>query len=400
MYTPRSNWVLFGLYSLISIAVFIAALVSPMVRGFAYAPLRELLAPPPKPVEISLIYSTEKEDWLKEAILSFEKTNPRVAGRPIHIQTQAMGSREMVLAVLDGQQKPVLISPASSLQTTVLEDQSRGKFGQAVVEAKNAASCRPVVNSPLVLVAWKERAQALWGGAPGADIWRQIHDAAIDSQGWGRFGHPDWGYVKFGQTDPLKSNSGFMAILLMTYNYFGKTSGLTAQDILSNQDYQKWFLGLEGTISQFGESTGTYMKDIVAYGPSVYDMVAVYEASAIEQADNAVGRYGELHVYYPPATIVSDHPFCVLQADWVQPEQARAAGLFVDYLLSRSMQALAMDRYGFRPADGSIALTDAGSPWQRYAQNGLTAALPPQVELPPANVLSTLLDFWSRNVSH
>lgn len=88
MYTPRSNWVLFGLFSLISIVVFIAGLVSPTVRSFAYAPLRELLMPPPKPVEITLIYSTEKEDWLKEAIPSFERTNPRVDGRPIHIQTQ------------------------------------------------------------------------------------------------------------------------------------------------------------------------------------------------------------------------------------------------------------------------------------------------------------------------
>ncbi len=38
---------------------------------------------------------------------------------------------------------------------------------------------------------------------------------------------PIGGYVKFSHTDPLKSNSGFMTIPLMTYGYHGKTSGLT-----------------------------------------------------------------------------------------------------------------------------------------------------------------------------
>lgn len=385
---------------MVSIGVFLAAIISPQVRSIAYAPLRDLILPPPQPIVVTLVYSTEKDAWLSEAIPDFEKTNPMVNGRPVQIKTQSMGSREMVLAVLDGSQKPVLISPASSLQTSILEDLSQAKFGQPVVQAKNTSSCRPVVQSPLVLVAWRERADALWGPAPKADLWRQIHDAVIDPQGWAKYGHPDWGYVKFGQTSPLTSNSGFMAILLMTYNYYNKTSGLTAQDILSNPDYQAWFLGLEGTVSKFGDSTGTYMKDMIAYGPSMYDMIAVYEASAIEQADNATGRDGELHIYYPPATIVSDHPFCVLQADWVQPEQAQAAQAFVDYLLSQPIQSLAMMKYGFRPTDTSIALNQPGSPWQKYAHNGLTVNLPPQVELPPANVLSTLLDFWSRNVSH
>ena len=87
-----------------------------------------------------------------------------------------------------------------------------------------------------------------------------------------------WGYIKFGHTNPLKSNSGFQTILLMTYNYFGKTSGLTSADILSDADYQRWLTGFEGAISQFGDSTGTYMEDIIAYGPSLYDIVAVYDA--------------------------------------------------------------------------------------------------------------------------
>ena len=43
--TPRLNKVIFALYLLITIAVFIATLVSPTVRALAYAPLRDLLLP-------------------------------------------------------------------------------------------------------------------------------------------------------------------------------------------------------------------------------------------------------------------------------------------------------------------------------------------------------------------
>jgi hypothetical protein len=303
----------------------------------------------------------------------------------------------MYLAVLEGRERPDLISPASSLQISLLEDLSASRYGAPVVSLRDREMCRPVLLSPLVLVAWKERAQVLWGDDPNGNLWRRLHDALTDPKGWEAYDRPQWGYVKFGQTTPLKSNSGFQTLLLMTYNYFGKTSGLTAADILSNPDYQQWLTEFEGTVSKFGDSTGTYMQEIIAYGPSLYDLVAVYEATAIENAENAVGRYGELQIYYPPATSLSDHPFCVVQADWVTPDKARAAQMFLDYLTDREMQELALMQHGFRPVDQGIPLDQPGSPFQRYAANGLRLDLPPEVEVPPGNVLNTLLDFWSRN---
>jgi hypothetical protein len=140
------------------------------------------------------------------------------------------------------------------------------------------------------------------------------------------------------------------------------------------------------------------MEEIIAYGPSLYDIVAVYEATAIEHAENAVGRYGELVVTYPPATLMSDHPFCVVDAEWVTPQQAQAAEMFVDFLTSRQAQEAALLQHGFRPVDPGIPLDQPGSPLVTYADNGLEIDLPPQVELPPGNVLNTLLDFWGRNV--
>lgn len=401
MYTPRINWLLFILFSLSAVGVFTAALILPEFRSIAYAPVRELVLPPPEPVVVSVLYSTEKEAWLNEVITDFESTNPTVDGHPVQIELEKMGSWEIYAAVLDGTRQPVIVSPASSLQIAAMVDSSTVKFGNPIVNPADQTSCRPVVTTPLVLVAWKERADVLWGTQPGKSLWKDLHNALTDPQGWAALNHPEWGYVKFGHTDPLKSNSGFMTTLLMTYGYYGKTSNLSASDILSNSEYQQWFLETESSIGTFEYSTGPLMEKMVVYGPSTFDIVAVYEATAIEQAENAVGRYGELRVYYPPALLWSDHPFCILNTDWVTPQETEAATLFIDYLTSESAQKLALFKYGFRPVDAAIPLEQTGSPFDRYAANGFRADLSnlPDVEIPAGNVLNTLRDFWSRNVT-
>jgi len=396
--TPRINWLLLTLYLLISISVLGAALLMPEVRAVTYAPVRDWLLPPPSPIVISVLYSTEKQQWLQEAVNRFAKTRTRVGGRPIEVTLHESGSRELYLAILDGKAQPTLISPASMLQIALLEELSASKFGRAVVNPQEKATCRPVLNSPLVLVAWQERAAVLWGDNPNGNMWLRMHDALVAPKGWEAYGHPEWGYIKFGHTNPLLSNSGLQTVLLMTYNYFEKTQSLTAADILANADYQQWFIAFEGTISRFGDSTGTYMNEIVAYGPSMYDFVAVYEATAIEQLENAVGRYGELRLYYPPATSLSDHPFCVLTADWVTPEQTQAAQALLAFLTGSEMQTLALMKYGFRPVDPTVALEQPGSPFVQYRNNGVRLQLPPAVETPRGAVLQTLLDFWQRNV--
>ncbi|MBC7876179.1 MAG: substrate-binding domain-containing protein [Anaerolineales bacterium] len=401
MYTPRINWFLFVIFSLATVGVLIAAMVSPAFRPIAYAPLREAVIPPPEPIVVSVLYSTEKEAWLNEVILDFERTNPTIDGHPIKIELEKMGSWEINSAVLDGVRQPDIVSPASSLQLAALVDASSVQFGRPLVNPADTATCRSVFKTPLVLIAWKERADVLWGRQPGASLWRDLHDALNDPQGWAAYNHPEWGYVKFGHTDPLKSNSGFMTILLMTYGYYGKTTNLDASNILSNNEYQNWFLETESSIGQFEHSTGPLMEKMVVYGPSTFDMVTVYEATALEQAENAVGRYGELRVYYPPAILWSDHPFCVLNADWVTPQKTEAATLFIDYLTSKPAQEVALMKYGYRPVDTSIKLEQSGSPFDRYAANGFLADLSGirEVEIPAGNVLNTLRDFWSRNVS-
>lgn len=400
--TPRLNWALFIVYVLATMGVLVAALISPTIRGLAYAPLRALILPPPQPIVVDVLYSTEKAAWITEAVRRFQASGARLDGRPIQPELSKSGSREMYLAVLDGDARPDLISPASMLQISLLQDLSAARtdrFKSAVVDRGDSRTCRPVLNTPVVLVAWKNRADVLWGENPGDDLWLDLHKA-VTEETWETYGHPEWGFIKFGQTNPLKSNSGFQTFLLMTYGYFDRTNGLS-NDYILDPDYQNWYREFGRNVTKFGDSTGTFMEEIVAYGPSRYDIVAVYEATAIEHVENAVARYGSgygsLQIYYPPATSLSDHPFCVLKADWVALEEARAAQMFLDFLTSREMQELAL-QHGFRPVDDGISLERPGSPFPRYAANGVQLDLTAQVEVPPGNVLNTMLELWARTV--
>src|SRR5262245_5534187 len=128
--------------------------------------------------------------------------------------------------------------------------------------------------TPLVLVAWEEWAKVLWPQGP-TSFWHDLHDALAEPQGWvGRGGPATWGFVKFGHTSPLTSNGGAQTLVLLTYGFYNKTGTLTGDDIL-NPAFQQWLTEVERGVSEFGDSTGTFMTNMVRFGPSKYDLVAV-----------------------------------------------------------------------------------------------------------------------------
>ena len=97
----------------------------------------------------------------------------------------------------------------------------------------------------------------------------------------------------------------------------------------------------------------------------------------------------------PPATILSDHPYALVDGAWVQVDERAAAARFRDYLLGREAQQLAL-RYGFRPSDPGVSIADASpdNPFGKYAAYGASAAIGAQAETPPADVLNGLLGLW------
>jgi Bacterial extracellular solute-binding protein len=342
--------------------------------------------------EITVVYGTEKQAWIEAATEEFARANPDVK-----VTLVGKGSIDAAQAILDGRLTPTIWSPADSLVLDMLRDDWQTKKGASLFGSGEDAP-QPLVITPLVFAVWEDRAEALQA-AGGAVTWRSIHKAVSSPRGWPAVGgKPDWGFVKLGHTDPTRSNSGLQALLLMSFEYWNKTSGLEVKDLL-DPGYQSFVAETEKGVSRFEPSTGTFMVDMVRFGPSKYDIAVVYESLVIEQIANAQGRWGNLRVYYPKVTLWSDHPAAVLQGEWVTEAQRGAGKRYLAFLRSRPIQERAL-LFGFRPADPSIPVrsSDAQSPWNRLAPFGVKTEIPPVATPPDANVIRNLLTMWARVV--
>jgi ABC-type Fe3+ transport system substrate-binding protein len=344
--------------------------------------------------EITFVYSTEKKDWIEAETAEFAKAHPE-----IKVTLVGKGSLDAAQEILDGALQPTVWSPADSMVMNLLVSDWQTKNHAAIAPASGDDAPAPLVLTPLVFVCWEDRAQVLLEASKGAMSWKAISKAVTSPQGWLAIGGPGkWGFVKLGHTDPTKSNSGLEALYLMSLEYFGKPK-LGVEDLLDAK-YQDFVKGIEKGVTKFEASTGTFMTDMVRFGPSKYDIAVVYESLAISELANAAGRWGKLKVYYPATTIWSDHPIAVLAGAWVTPAQQKAAHELVAFLRSKPAQQRALE-FGFRPADTSVPIVtqDPQNPFTRLAADGITVDVPPAAEAPDGAVVRNLMMMWSRIVA-
>ena len=376
----------------------LALLVFGLQRYGVFGKLRAAVpkAPGAQPVQLSVLYGTEKERWLKAAVDDFTKEHPGVV-----VQLKGMGTVDSLRAISEGREKPVVWSPADEIALNLLDTEwAAAHDGKGIVEREGELAPQPLLLTPLVMIAWEDRAKALASAGQGdPPDWNALHNLAGSPKGWLGLGAPaEWGYVKPGHTAPNASNSGLQTLILMAYGFHHKRSGLTPADVL-NEPFQKWLREIETAVGKFGSSSGTYMRDMVLYGPSKYDLIWNYESVAIAEMANAQGRWGNLAVYYPKPTMWSNHPFVLLKGDWVTPPERTAAKELRDFLLSAATQEKALG-LGFRPANPEVKVvsTDPNSPWNRLKPYGVRLDVPAVAEVPSGEVTRLLLETWRRTV--
>ncbi len=350
---------------------------------------------PPKGAKVTLdfLYTTEKERWLKGALEEFAKARP-----DIYVKARGVGTIESIRLITEGKESPVAWSPADEVAINLLDTEWSLQKGSPIVDRSEDVAPQPLVITPLVVIAWEERAKALAKAGTGdpAD-WAVIHKLATNPKGWlGVGASAEWGFVKLGHTAPNTSNSGLQTLILMAYGFHGKSAGLAQADIL-DEKFQKWLKEIETAVGKFGNSSGTYMRDMILFGPSKYDLIWNYESVAISEMAAAQGRWGNLAVYYPKPTLWSNHPFVVLKSASASPEQREAAKVLRDFLLSVPIQQRALEA-GFRPAnpDVKVLTADPNNPWNRLKPFGIRVDIPPTAEPPTGEVTRLLLETWRR----
>ncbi len=339
-------------------------------------------------VTVRIAYGSEKKVWFEEAIAAFAATNPTTAaGRPIKIEAKSFGSGEAAAAILDGSFKAHVFSPASTAYLGIL-NQSWMTMPNAPHAKPLAPAGDPVVLSPIVIAMWKPMAEAL--GWPTKDIgWKDIIKVSKDPNGWGTLGHPEWGTFKLGHTHPEFSNSGLLAVLAEAYAGAGKMRGLERSD-LDTAAVQQYLGSIENAVVHYGKSTSLFTEKMLESGPSYMSACVTYENLIIESYGKTTTAPFPLVAVYPvEGTFWSDHPYSILDAEWVGADEKAGAQAFLAFLKSKPIQTRAL-ALGFRPADSSIAM---GAPVD--TAHGVDPAQPQTLlDLPAGDVLAHLVEVW------
>ncbi len=342
---------------------------------------------PPNAVHLMVAYSSEKKTWMEESAASFAATHPKTSsGRPIVVDLKVSGSGEASADIVSGALKPHVFSPASGAYLTLLNQAWMASTSSTSHTRPIAPTSEPLVLSPIVIAMWKPMAEAL--GWPGKDIgWSDIIKVSKDPKGWGAYGHPEWGAFKLGHTHPEYSNSGLLAVLAEAYAATGKTRGLDRKD-LDAQKTKDTMGAIEDAIVHYGKSTGLFSDKMIERGPAYMSAAVLYENLVIESYGSKAAM--PLVAIYPvEGTFWSDHPYAILDAEWVGADERSAAQVFLAYLKARPQQERAL-ALGFRPGDPAIAI---GAPVD--AAHGVDPKQPQTLlEVPPGDVLAALVALW------
>jgi Ca-activated chloride channel family protein len=341
-------------------------------------------------VTLLVAYSSEKKAWMDEAVPAFEATHPKTpSGKAIVVSAKSFGSGEASAAILDGSFKAHVYSPASTAYLTLLN--------QAWMTSPNAPHAKPLapagdalVLSPIVIAMWKPMAEAL--GWPTKDIgWKDVIRVSKEAKGWGALGHDEWGSFKLGHTHPEFSNSGLLAVLAEAFAGAGKTRDLTLAD-LDDKKLQDYLGAIENAVVHYGKSTGLFTDKMLERGPSYMSACVTYENLVIESyAKPGNAPFPLVAVYPVEGTFWSDHPYSILDAEWVGADERAAGQAFLAFLKSKPMQERAL-ALGFRPGDAKMA---TAAPID--AAHGVDPKQPMTLlDVPAGDVLAKLLEVWRK----
>lgn len=344
---------------------------------------------PANAVVIEFHSSNTKQDWVEAVIQQFNaKAHKTSGGRVISIKAKHVGSGSSMTAILEGKDKPTAWSPGSSPWVEQINQTWLDRHGKKLI----STACTATTREPLGIAMWEPMARAL--GWPDKPIgWRDLARLSADPQGWASFGHPEWGDFKFGHGHPDHSNSGLLSMIAEVYASAGVTRGLTPELVKSPTVINN-VTAIEQRVYHYGRLDTDLLAKMTQRGPEYLHAVTTYEVNVIKwNLEHAAELQFPLVTIYPAdGTFWVDNPYCLVDAEWVTPEQREAAEIFGKYLTSKEQQARAIE-FGLRPADRTVPLA---SPIDTAhgAVPTITSDSVPDLEYPSEQVIDHILDVF------
>ncbi|MEU8380017.1 substrate-binding and VWA domain-containing protein [Streptosporangium sp. NPDC048865] len=352
-------------------------------------------------VTLTVAASSEKAELLRTIASGYN--GRQVDGRcaDVVVETKASGGAMQALARgwderQDGP-RPDVWSPASSGWITLLRQRASANDSASLVAAGNPS----IATTPLVVAMPLPMARAL--GWPGKRLgWSDL--LAVSAGSWAKYGHPEWGRFKLGKTNPGFSTSGLNATVGAYFAATGLSGDLTERNVAAART-RDFVRRVERSIVHYGDTTLTFLSNLqraddAGAGLSYISAVAVEEKSVWDYNQGnptgdpaTLGKHAKpkvpLAAIYPKeGTLMSDNPYAVLTAPWVDDAKRAVAADFLAHLRAPEQQARFAE-FAFRSHDGKPGelITRA---------NGLLPAEPRTTLSPPApNVLDKMLTGWA-----
>jgi len=324
---------------------------------------------------IVVVSGSELQEPLSRLEPIFEERYPN-----IDLQLEFQGSQDMIDRYRKGENPftPTVLIPASQDFLAQLDPNSFYDPPQDLVKTY------------LVGIAWPERASVLF--PTGKWDWARLEAGLrADRRDWTKLGgQANWGSFDLMLTDPTRSNSGQLSLVLWLQARLG--SPLTAASFSTPSVLD--VLGVvKRSVYEPARSTDTLLQEFIVQGPNAADVAMVYESIALYRWNQAQGK--PYQIFYPDPTIETTATAAILRQA-VKGQTAQAARTFLDFLRQPEQQTVFVE-FGFRPTLEGIDLkTVPGSPW---AQNipGAMPNLTVQSAPPPLpEVIQPLIQTWQQ----
>jgi Ca-activated chloride channel family protein len=344
---------------------------------------------PEDAVVVEIHSSNTKQDWLDQVVASFNNGDFEVTGKPIAVTVAHVGSGSSMNDILEGKIKPVVWSPGSDLWVTRINQAWQDRTGGRLINT----DCPATLSLPLAIAMWQPMAEAL--GWPDAPIgWDDLAALSTNPEGWAAYGHPEWGQFKFGHPHPEHSNSGMLSLVAEVYSAANVTEGLTVDEVKSQAVIED-VSAVEQRVFHYGKKDTDILQRMTQRGPQYLHAVTSYEANVIKwnRDHKEELRFPLVAIYPDDGTFWVENPYCVLDAaEWVSDDQAQAAAIFREYLLSTEQQALTVD-WGLRPANETVPL-HTPIDLAHGAVPSITMDQVPHLAYPSDEVVGHILDVW------
>ncbi len=345
---------------------------------------KDLTITPPKggTIEITMYSSSAKKKWINEMVNKFNSSGKTLGNKNIVVKQFHVTSGGSFDELKTGKIRPDIWSPGDESWLQLAATHWKNVKQKTLFE-----NYKPLVNIPLIVAMWEPMARVL--GYPNPIGWKDIAAVAANPEGWKAYGHPEWAKFRWGHAHP-DANSGFLTIISEVYAATGKTEGITPED-LKKPEVVSFLKEFEGTVEHYGLSN-SWIDDLMhKKGPGYLSATVQYENTIIQTNEKHQNKPFKLVAIYPKeGNFWTQHPAAVLKEEWMTREKEEACNIFINYLLSKDAQQIAM-QMGLRPFHEDIELSAPFDP-EHGVQLDISKAQ--KFMVPGEDVLKRIRDLW------